>query len=89
MRAKRRTGGRITLAKGSADRLSPDARSMLDFELLADDTMVARAVTADPRRIRGVLCSPLAKALSIEDIDTAIGAAMQGEAAVTICATAR
>lgn len=45
---------------------------------VAINTIVARTVTADPRRVRGALRSRLAKAPSVEEIDAAIGAAMQG-----------
>ena len=64
--------GQITLPKEIRDRLRLDAGAMLDFELLPDDTIVARPVKADARRIRGLLKSPHAQPLSVEETDQGI-----------------
>ena len=61
--------GQITLPKEIRDRLGLDAGATLDFELLPDDTILARPVKADARRIRGLLKSPHALPLSVEDMD--------------------
>ena len=62
--------GQITLPKEIRDRLGLDAGSMLDFELLPDDTIAARRVAApDARRVRGLLKSPHAAPLSVRQMD--------------------
>jgi len=65
--------GQITLPKEIRDRLGLDAGAMLDFELLPDNTITARAVKPDARRIRGLLKSPQSKPLTIEQMDEGIG----------------
>ena len=50
--------GQITLPKEIRDRLGLDAGSMLDFQILEDNTITARPVKPDARRIRGLLESP-------------------------------
>ena len=47
--------GQITLPKEIRDRLGLDAGSMLDFQVLPDNTITARALKPDARRIRGLL----------------------------------
>lgn len=64
--------GQITLPKEIRDRLRLDAGAMLDFELLPDDTIVARPVKADARRIRGLLKSPHPQPLSVEEMDEGV-----------------
>lgn len=64
--------GQITLPKEIRDRLGLDAGSMLDFEVLPDNTITARAVKPDARRIRGLLKSPHAEALTIQQMDEAV-----------------
>ena len=64
--------GQITLPKEIRDRLQLDAGSTLDFELLPDNTIVARAIKPDARRIRGLLKSPHAKTLTVEEMDEGI-----------------
>ena len=64
--------GQITLPKEIRDRLGLDAGSMLDFQLLADNTITARQVLPDARRIRGLLKSPHATALTVEQMDEAL-----------------
>ena len=64
--------GQITLPKEIRDRLGLDAGSMLDFQLLADNTITARAITPDARRLRGLLKSPRAAPLTVEQMDEGI-----------------
>ncbi len=64
--------GQVTLPKEIRDRLGLDAGSILDFEIQADNTIIARHVQPDARRIRGLLKSPHAAALSVEQMDEAI-----------------
>jgi antitoxin PrlF len=64
--------GQITLPKEIRDRLGLDAGSMLDFQLLADNTITARPVKPDARRIRGLLTSPHATAPTVEQMDEAV-----------------
>ena len=64
--------GQVTLPKEIRDRLGLDAGSTLDFSLLPDNTITARHVTPDARRIRGLLKSPHAGALTVEQMDEGI-----------------
>ncbi|NKI96316.1 AbrB/MazE/SpoVT family DNA-binding domain-containing protein [Rhizobacter sp. SG703] len=64
--------GQVTVPKEIRDRLGLDAGSTLDFQLLPDNTITARPVTPDARRIRGILKSPDATALTIEQMDEGI-----------------
>ncbi len=64
--------GQITLPKAIRDRLGLDAGSMLDFQVLEDNTITAREVKPDARRLRGLLKSPHAAALTIEQMDEAV-----------------
>lgn len=64
--------GQITLPKEIRDRLGLDAGSMLDFEILPDNTITARPVKPDARRVRGLLKSPHAKALTIKQMDESV-----------------
>lgn len=64
--------GQVTLPKEIRDRLGLDAGSTLDFQLLADGTISVRAVTADARRIRGLLKSPHAQPLTVDQMDEGI-----------------
>ena len=61
--------GQITLPKEIRDRLGLEAGSMLDFQLLPDNTITARTVKPDARRIRGLLKSPHAGPLTVEQMD--------------------
>ena len=65
--------GQITLPKELRDRLGLAAGSVLDFDILPDNSITARTVTADARRIRGILKSPHAKPPTIEKMDAAVG----------------
>ena len=64
--------GQITLPKEIRDRLGLDAGSMLDFQILEDNTITVREVKPDARRIRGLLKSPHAIALTVAQMDKAV-----------------
>ena len=64
--------GQITLPKEIRDRLGLDAGSMLDFELLPDNTIRAKRISPDARRIRGLLKSPHAAPLTVVQMDEGI-----------------
>lgn len=64
--------GQITLPKAIRDKLGLDAGSQLVFRLMPDDTIQARAVKADARSVRGLLASPLPKALKVTAEDAAL-----------------
>jgi AbrB family looped-hinge helix DNA binding protein len=72
MFAKLTSKGQITLPKEIRDRLGLDAGSMLDFQMLEDNTITAREVKPDARRIRGLLKSPHAIAPTVEQMDEAV-----------------
>ncbi len=65
--------GQITLPKEIRDRLSLGAGAILDFQIQADNTITARQVVPDARRIRGLLKSPHPSPLSIGQMDDAVG----------------
>jgi antitoxin PrlF len=71
--------GQITLPKEIRDRLGLDAGSMLDFRLLPDNTLTARAVRPDARRIRGLLKSPHAAPLTVTQMDEGIAQHLRGK----------
>jgi antitoxin PrlF len=75
--------GQITLPKEIRDRLGLDAGAMLDFQVLADNTITARPVKPDARRIRGLLKSPHAAALTVEQMDEGIAKHMREKHAPT------
>lgn len=64
--------GQLTLPKEIRDRLSLDAGAILDFQILADNTITARHVQPDARRIRGLLKSPLSAPLTVGQMDEAV-----------------
>jgi antitoxin PrlF len=64
--------GQITLPKEIRERLGLNAGSMLDFQIEADNTITARPVKADARRIRGLLKSPHATTPTVEQMDEAV-----------------
>jgi antitoxin PrlF len=66
--------GQITLPKEIRDKLGLDAGSTLDFELLPDNTITVRAVKPNALRLRGLLKSPHAAPLSVEEMDAGIAA---------------
>ena len=65
--------GQLTLPKEIRDRLGLDAGSVLDFDILPDNTITARAVTADARRVRGLLASPHRRPPTVEQMDAGVG----------------
>ena len=65
--------GQITLPKAIRDKLGLDAGSQLQFELMPDNSIRARAVKADARSVRGLLKSPLAAPLAPGVEDAAVG----------------
>ena len=69
--------GQITLPKEIRDRLGLDAGSMLDFQILEDNTITARQVQPDARRIRGLLKSPHAIPLTVKQMDKAVSKHLQ------------
>ena len=64
--------GQLTLPKEIRDRLKLDAGAILDFQLQADNTITARQVQPDARRLRGFLKSPHAAPLTVEQMDEAV-----------------
>lgn len=64
--------GQITLPKEIRDRLGLDAGSTLDFQVQADNSITVRAVKANALSVRGLLKSPHAKALSVEEMDAGL-----------------
>jgi antitoxin PrlF len=64
--------GQLTLPKEIRDRLNLDAGAILDFQIQADNTITARHVQPDARRIRGLLKSPHAAPLTVEQMDEAV-----------------
>ena len=64
--------GQITLPKEIRDRLGLDAGSMLDFQVLSDNTITARPIKSDARRIRGLLKSPHAAPLTVAQMDEGV-----------------
>lgn len=64
--------GQITLPKAIRDRLGLDAGAKLDFQLMPDGTITARAVKPDARRIRGLLRSPHPRALTVEEMESGV-----------------
>ena len=74
--------GQITLPKEIRDRLGLDAGSVLDFQLMEDNTITARQVLPDARRIRGLLKSPHATAPSAEQMDEAVSKHLRDKVAL-------
>jgi len=66
--------GQITLPKEIRERLQLDAGAMLDFQVLPDNTLTARAVKPDARSVRGILRSPHPRALTVKQMDEGVGA---------------
>jgi antitoxin PrlF len=64
--------GQLTLPKEIRERLRLDAGAILDFQVQADNTITARHVQPDARRIRGLLKSPHAETLSVQQMDEAV-----------------
>jgi len=64
--------GQVTLPKAIRDQLGLDAGAILDFQILEGNTITARQVLPDARRIRGLLESPHATPLNVERMDAAV-----------------
>jgi len=64
--------GQLTLPKEIRDRMNLDTGSILDFQIQADNTITARQVQPAARRIRGLLKSPHAAPLTVEQMDQAV-----------------
>lgn len=64
--------GQFTLPKEIRDRLNLDVGAILDFQVQGDNTIIVRHVQPDARRIRGLLKSPHAAPLSVEQMDEAV-----------------
>jgi AbrB family looped-hinge helix DNA binding protein len=64
--------GQLTLPKEIRDRLNLDAGAILDFQIQADNTITARHIQPDARRIGGLLKSPHAAPLTVEQMDDAV-----------------
>lgn len=68
------TKGQLTLPKAIRDRLGLDAGAVLDFQLQDDNTITARHVQADARRLRGLLKSPHTSPPTVAQMDEAVAA---------------
>ncbi|WP_457331766.1 AbrB/MazE/SpoVT family DNA-binding domain-containing protein [Rhizobacter sp. P5_C2] len=79
MYAKLTSKGRITVPKEIRDRLGLDAGSTLDFQLLPDNTITARAVKPDARNVRGILKSPHAAPPTVGQMDEGISKLLREE----------
>ncbi len=77
MHATLTTKGQITLPKAIRDQLGLDAGSLLDFQLLQDNTITARHVKPDARRLRGLLKSPHVVAPSVQQMDAAVAQSLR------------
>lgn len=64
--------GQVTLPKKIRDQLSLAAGAILDFQVEPDNTITVRTVHPDARRIRGLLKSPHAVPLTVEQMDEGI-----------------
>ncbi len=84
MHATLTSKGQITLPKAIRDLLGLATGATLDFQVLPDHTITARAVTADARRLRGILKSPHAVPLTIEQMDAAVAAHLAAKHAPVI-----
>ncbi len=71
--------GQLTLPKEIRDRLHLDAGAILDFQIQADNTITARLVRPDARRIRGLLKSPHAEPLTVEQMDAGVSKLLREE----------
>jgi antitoxin PrlF len=77
------TKGQITLPKEIRDRLNLDAGAILDFQVQPDNTITARHVQPDARRIRGLLKSPHAVAPTVQEMDEAVSRTLRDKHAPT------
>jgi len=76
--------GQLTLPKEIRDRLALDAGAILDFQIQADNTITARHVKPDARRIRGLLKSPHAAPLTVLQMDEAVSKHMRDKYGPTV-----
>ena len=60
-----------------------DGFAILDFQIQADNTITARRVLPDARRIRGLLKSPHAAPLTVEQMDEAVAKQLRDKHAPT------
>lgn len=60
------------MPKEIRDRLKLDPGTVLDFEVLPDGTLRVRTVRPDARRLRGLLKTPHARALTVEEMDAGV-----------------
>lgn len=73
--------GQLTLPKEIRDRLNLEVGAILEFQIQADNTTTARQVQPDARRIRGLLKSPHAAPLTVEQMDEAVAKHLRGKLA--------
>ena len=71
--------GQITLPKAIRDKLGLDAGSQLQFTLLPDNTILARAIKPDARSVRGLLKSPLLTSPGVEAEDAGLAVYLAGQ----------
>lgn len=71
--------GQLTLPKEIRDRLNLDAGAILDFQIQADNTITARHVQPDARRIRGLFKSPHGEPFTLEQMDEAVSKLLRDE----------
>lgn len=64
--------GQLSLPKEIRDRLNLDAGAILDFQIQAHNTITARHVQPNARRTRGLLKSPHAGPLTVEQMDEGV-----------------
>ncbi|MBL0148334.1 MAG: hypothetical protein IPP87_06190 [Ideonella sp.] len=64
--------GQLTPTPEVRDGLNRGRRGARDFQIQADNTITARHVQPDARRIRGLLKSPHAAPLTVEQMDEAV-----------------
>ena len=75
--------GQITLPKEIRDRLGLEAGAILYFQILADDSITAQHIKPDARRVRGLLKSPHAAGLTVEQMDDAVSKHLRDKHAPT------
>jgi AbrB family looped-hinge helix DNA binding protein len=67
------TKGQVTIPKAVRDHLKLDTGARVDFVIEDDGTVVLKPVTRHVRELAGLLYRPGQKALSVEEMDRAIG----------------
>jgi len=81
--------GQITVPKEVRDRLNLDAGALLDFQIMADNTLQVRAVKPDAKQLRGLLKSPHPNPLTAEQMDEGIARHFRDRAAAPTATRAR